>query len=148
MAKWIAAEKGRAELRQAVVCPNVTGRTKERIAQSKRARAGSLAIVDYPPVARTCILRADVMLSFSGVTFALFGFVFVFILSLKPRPFVQSSFVLRYACVPTAIRVSSSFFGGGGDVAFSAYFLYHYRFLFAWRVRRTFSPSGWCLFTL
>ena len=46
MAKWIAAEKVRAGLRHAVVCPNVTGRTKERIAQSKRARAGSLAIVD------------------------------------------------------------------------------------------------------
>ena len=45
-AKWIAAEKVRAGLRHAVVCPNVTGRTKERIAQSKRARAGSLAIVD------------------------------------------------------------------------------------------------------
>ena len=28
------------------VCPNVTGRTKERIAQSKRVRAGSLALVD------------------------------------------------------------------------------------------------------
>ena len=35
MAKWIAAEKARAGLRHAVVCPNVTGRTKERIAQSK-----------------------------------------------------------------------------------------------------------------
>ena len=46
MEKWIAAEKARAGLRHAVVCPNVTGRTKERIAQSKRARAGSLAIVD------------------------------------------------------------------------------------------------------
>ena len=46
MAKWIAAEKVRAGLRHAVVCPNVTGRTKERIAQSKRARAGSLALVD------------------------------------------------------------------------------------------------------
>ena len=45
-AKWIAAEKARAGLRHAVVCPNVTGRTKERIAQSKRARAGLLAIVD------------------------------------------------------------------------------------------------------
>ena len=30
----------------AVVCPNVTGRTKKRIPQSKRARAGSLALVD------------------------------------------------------------------------------------------------------
>ena len=46
MAKWTAAEKANAGLRHAVVCPNVTGRTKERIAQSKRARAGSLAFVD------------------------------------------------------------------------------------------------------
>ena len=47
-----------AGLQYAVPCPNVTGRTKERIAQSKRVRAGSLAIVDWPHVARTCILRA------------------------------------------------------------------------------------------
>ena len=47
MAKWIVAEKTKAGLRHAMVCPNVTGRTnKERIAQSKRARAGSLALVD------------------------------------------------------------------------------------------------------
>ena len=46
MAKWIVAEKTKAELRHAVVCPNVTGRTKKKIAQSKRARAGSLALVD------------------------------------------------------------------------------------------------------
>ena len=46
MATWIAAEKGRAGLRHAAVCPNVTGRPKDRIAKSKRARAGSLAIVD------------------------------------------------------------------------------------------------------
>ena len=46
MAKWITAEKIRAGLRHAVVFPNVTGRTKERIAKSKRARAGSLDLVD------------------------------------------------------------------------------------------------------
>ena len=46
MSKLIAAEKVRAGLRHAVVCPNVTGRTKERVAQSKRARGGSLALVD------------------------------------------------------------------------------------------------------
>ena len=46
VAKWIAAEKNKAGLRHAVVCPNVTGRTKKRIAQSKQARAGSLAIID------------------------------------------------------------------------------------------------------
>ena len=51
MAKWIVAEKARAGLllRHAVGCMpelNVTGRTKqEKIAQSKRARAGSLAII-------------------------------------------------------------------------------------------------------
>ena len=38
MAKLIAAEKARAGLRHAAVCPNVVGRTKERIAQRKRAR--------------------------------------------------------------------------------------------------------------
>ena len=46
MAKQIAAEKTKAGLRHAVVCPNVTGWTKERIAQNKRARAGLLALVD------------------------------------------------------------------------------------------------------
>ena len=46
MAKWIAAEKSRAGLRHVVICPNVMGRTKERIAQRKRVRAGSLALVD------------------------------------------------------------------------------------------------------
>ena len=46
MAKWIAAEEARAGLRHAVVCPNVTEKTKQRIAQSRRARVGSLALVD------------------------------------------------------------------------------------------------------
>ena len=46
MTKRIAAEKAKAGLRHAVVCPNVTVRTKKRIAQSKRARGGSLALVD------------------------------------------------------------------------------------------------------
>ena len=87
MAKWIAAEKVGAGLWQAVVYPNVTGMTKKRIDQSKRARTGSLAIVDQPQVVRTCIIRAfscffaDVVLSFVGVTFILFCFVFVFLLN-------------------------------------------------------------------
>ena len=45
MVRSIAAEEAKAGLRHAVVCPKVTGRTKKRIAQSKRARAGSLALV-------------------------------------------------------------------------------------------------------
>ena len=51
-------EKAKAGLRHAVVGPNATERTKARISQSKRARAGSLAHVDQLQVARTCILRA------------------------------------------------------------------------------------------
>ena len=46
MAKWIAAEKPRAGVQHAVICPNVTRMTNERIAQSKRARAGSLVLAD------------------------------------------------------------------------------------------------------
>ena len=45
-AKRIVAEKTKSGLQHAVVCPNVTGRTTLRIAQSKQARAGSLALVD------------------------------------------------------------------------------------------------------
>ena len=46
MAKLITAENVRASLRHGVVCTNVMGRTNQLIARSKRARAGSLAIVD------------------------------------------------------------------------------------------------------
>ena len=52
-------------------------------------------------------------------------------LSLKPRPFVQSSFDMQ-----------ASFFGG---VAFFEYFLYHFRFLFVWTIEyvvRSFLPNG------
>ena len=43
--EMIVVDKARAGLRHAVACPNTTGKTKEGIAQSKRARAGSLVIV-------------------------------------------------------------------------------------------------------
>ena len=46
MTNWIAAERARAAIRHAETCPNVTGRTKERVAQSKRARTGLLATID------------------------------------------------------------------------------------------------------
>ena len=46
MTKWIAAERVKAALRHAETCPNVTGRTKQRVAQSKQARAGLLATID------------------------------------------------------------------------------------------------------
>ena len=46
MAKWIAEERARAALRHVEICPNETGRNKERVAQSKRARTGLLATID------------------------------------------------------------------------------------------------------
>ena len=68
------------------------------------------------------------VLSFFGVTLVLFCFVFVFLLSLKPLPFVQMFFVLRYSCAPTATRsyltIVCVFF------CFCFYF-----FFFLWRCR-------------
>ena len=46
MAKWVAVEKAKTGLWHVVVFPNVTKIIKDRIAQSKCVRAGSLAIVD------------------------------------------------------------------------------------------------------
>ena len=57
------------------------------------------------------------MTSFSGVTFVLFCFVFVFYAFLEAA--ALRSIVLRYAGAPIATRVSFSFFG---DVASSEYF--------------------------
>ena len=69
--------------------------------------------------------------------------------SFSPYAFVEAailrSMILRYAGAPIATRI---FFGGGGDDAFSEYFLYHFRFLFVWRVHRAFFPSEWCFSTL
>ena len=60
-------------------------------------------------------------------------------LSLKSQPFVQSSFDIAGA--PIATRVSFCLFG---DLAFSEYFLYHFRFLFVWTIEyvvRSFLPN-------
>ena len=71
MGKLVAVEKARTGLRHTVVHPRVTKRNKESVAWSKRARDGSLAIADYPQLARICILQAflfaDAILPFSGV---------------------------------------------------------------------------------
>ena len=54
------------------------------------------------------------------------------------------SIVLRYAYAGVPIATRISFFLSFFFVAFSEYiyFLYPFRFLFVWRVRRTFFPSG------
>ena len=88
MAKWIAAEKVRAGPRHAVVCPNVTGRTKDRIAQNKRSCAGLLAVVDYIHMWRELVSSGRMSCCLS--LFFFWSFFGLFFLS-KLRPFVQSS---------------------------------------------------------
>ena len=134
MAKWIAAKKVRPGLRYAVVCPNMTGRTKETIAQSKRARAGSLTIVHWPQVARSFILRVFMLMSFSVVTFVLFLFrflyfcIFVFFFTfIKGRSpsFNRSSICMRCTQLPNnclcPLQFFFFFFCFFGDVAFPDY---------------------------
>ena len=69
---------------------------------------------------------------FSGVTFILFCFALLCFVFRIYAFFVEAaalcSAVLRYAGAPIATRVSFCFYFG--DVAFSEYFLYHFRFLF------------------
>ena len=103
MAKWIAAEKAKAGLRHAVVCPNMTGRTKERIAQSKRDRAGSLALVDYYSHKWRELVSSRRMSCCLSLVLHLFCFVSL------PLP---TSFFSFFRC----------FFLG--DVAFSGYFYF------------------------
>ena len=94
--------------------PERDGKDQERIAQSKRARASLLAIVDEPHVAQTYIHRADVVLSFSGVTFILFCFrLFTFI---EAAPFPSSmcmrpdSHTCSYLTTVCVLTVCFSFF--------------------------------------
>ena len=106
MAKWIAAEKDSAGLRHAVVCPNVTGMTKDRKAQSKRVRTDSLAIVETLRVARTCNIRAfDLQMCHAVflryyLCFVLFRFRLFASVEIAPL----CSIVFRYACAPTVTR--------------------------------------------
>ena len=93
------AEKTKAGPRHAVVCMNVMGRTKEEDSPNqKRARAGSLALVDQPQVASANLYPpgfwfGDVMTFFSGVTlFCCVSSSSFLLSSLKPRPFVRLSF--------------------------------------------------------
>ena len=59
-------------------------------------------------MAQTCILRAFGLQMSCRLSLVLrlllFSFVSVFFLSLEPRPFIQSFFVLRCTCAPTGTR--------------------------------------------
>ena len=72
-------------------------------------------------------------MSFSGVRFDLICFVFVFLLSLKPQPFVQSFFVdMNAPRQPHAVtlQLPASFSFLVLPFFVSEVFLCHYRFLF------------------
>ena len=75
----------------------------------------------------------------------LFCFVSFFVPTLFVEAAALRSIVLRYADVPIAARV---FFFLSFCRFFRVFFFYHFRFLFVWRVRRTFFPSGWYFFYL
>ena len=110
----------------------MTGRTKKRIAQSKRVRAGSLAIVDQPRVARTCILRAFGLQTSCRLSLVLRVFCFrILAFTDAAALFVQSVFVLRYTCAPTATRSYLT------TVCVLFLFLF-LPFLFLWRCSSTF----------
>ena len=147
MAKRIVAEKTKAGLRHAVVCPNVTGNTKERIAHSKRARAGTLALVDWPQVARTCILRAFGLQMPWCLTLVLRLFCFV-LLRFRLYAFIEAaalrSIALRYTGAPIATRVSFFLFFSFVYLEmslFSEYFFVPFP-LSTRRVRHTFFRPG------
>ena len=89
IAKWIAAEKTRAGLWHAAVCPNVTGITKERMAQtSVLVLVRSLLL----SIGHKWRLPMPYCLFLAFRFFLVFSFVFIFLLSLNPQPFVQSFF--------------------------------------------------------
>ena len=97
MAKWVAAEKVRAGPRHAVVCPNVTGRTKNRIAQNKRSCAGLLDVVDYIHMWRELVSSGRMSCCLSLFFFFVFFLSFFFI-----KAAALCSIIPRYACAPAA----------------------------------------------
>ena len=112
-AKWIIAEKNKAGLRHAVVCPNVTGRTKERIAQSKGARAGSLAFIDYSHKWRELVPSGRLVCRCHDVF--LWCYICFVLLRFRLYAFVEAealrSIAIQYSGAPIATRVSFSFLG-------------------------------------
>ena len=126
MAKWIAAEEARAGLRHAVVCPNVTGRTKERIAQA------SGLVLARPPLLtshkwRELVSSACLVCGCHDVF--LWCYVCFVLLCFRFHAFVEAaalrSIVLRYARAPIVARVFFFLF-----VFWNAAFSEFRRFLF------------------
>ena len=146
MARWIATEKARAGLRHSVVCPNVMGRTKRRI-------ASGLVLVRSPLltshkwrelVSSGCLIcRCHDVFLWCYLCFVLLRFrIYAFVEAAALR-----SNVLRYPGAPIATCVSV-FLLFLWECCFFRVFFVPLPFFFVWRVRRTFFPSGWCFSTL
>ena len=95
--RWLAAEKARAGLRHAVVCPNVTERTKESCFARHSWLAASGANL-YPPGGCRAVFL------WRYVTRVSFCFVFVFFAFTEAAVLRSIVFVLIYACAPIATR--------------------------------------------
>ena len=131
MAKWIVAEKTKAGLRHAVVCPNVTGRTKK----TRLNKASGLVLVRSPMLTshmwREHVSSGRLVCRCHGVfslvlRFFLFCFVFcLYHIYAVVEAGARRSIVLRYAGVPIATRVSFLLF-----IWRCRFFEYFFRFLF------------------
>ena len=148
---------------------NVTGRTKERIAKANGlvlVRSHLLTSHKWRELVSSGRLVCRYNLtSFSGMclclkknqnaprpsehppvrgknvkTFVLFCFVFVFRLSLKPRPSIQSFFDMQAPLQPACFFLSS--FCLWRCRFFWVFFWHHYRFLFLEYAVRLFLPGG------
>ena len=139
-AKWIVAKKTKSGLQHVVVCPNVTRRTRLRIAQSEQARAGSLVLVESPQIVTN--------LYPPGVSFA-DAFAFSCVASFFDSGFVEAS-SLRYAGVPIPTFDDLFYFYYTLIIlfilrgSFSEFFVYHFRsltYLYGEYVVRSFLPD-------
>ena len=99
-------------------------------------------------MARTCILRAiglQMQRCLSLWCYVCFAFLrFVFMLSLKPRPFVQSSFDMQAPRYYTCFFIFLFFLFIWRCHFLRVIFLHHCRFFVVWRIRRTLFPSKLC----
>ena len=108
MGEWIVAEKAKARLRHAVVCPNVTGRTKERIGRLVLVRSPLLTSHKWRELVSSgrLVCRCHDVFLWCYICFVLLRFrLYAF--------FVEAaalySIVLWYAGAPIATRVSFFF---------------------------------------
>ena len=103
MAKWIAAEKARAGLRHAVVCPNVTGRTKKRVSHKWRELVSPGVFCLLMTYCLSLAYVFSLLIFFLLFRFRLFFFCFLGDVALSEyyAPFIAYSFLYGEYSVST-----------------------------------------------